>query len=154
MKSRSEMSSVEAVKAAALTVPLLVMAMPLGFTRNTCPLALICPAITLVASPVTRFSSADWAPGCAMFTALPSPTEKLVQFTTARSECWVMFILPADGAPMVAEPAATSPPVGRSLAMAALEMAAVEIAVLASRAAQRSDLAIRVDLVMIGAPKT
>ena len=90
---------------AAFTLPVAVIRIPLGLTRNTRPLAVICPAISLVVLPVTRLSSADVAPGWLMSTRPPAPTEKLCQLMIARSLVWVICIAPAEGFAMVAAPA-------------------------------------------------
>ena len=59
-KSLSLMPSVEATKPpVTLTAPVLVMAMPLGLTRNTCPLPRTVPAMVDDVVPVTRLRMAD-----------------------------------------------------------------------------------------------
>ena len=60
LKSSLLMSSVEATKPpAAEILPVDEMAMPLGLTRNTWPVALSCPAIDEGVLPVTRLSAAE-----------------------------------------------------------------------------------------------
>ncbi len=64
LKSPLERPSVEAMNPPpTLTAPEGVIAMPLGLTRKTSPLALICPASVEGADPSTRFRIADDALG-------------------------------------------------------------------------------------------
>ena len=125
MNASSAISSVEAVNPAALTLPVLVMRMPLGLTRNTRPLAVMRPAISLVAVPVTRFSRAAVASGWRMSTLASAPTEKLRQLTMARFERWSMVSRVGDGVWIVTSPARTSPPSGSAWASAAAGTSAV-----------------------------
>ena len=84
MKSASEMSRLEATKPFNVrTEPVLVIAMPLGFTRYTAPLDVIWPEIIEVADPVTRLSVAPCAEVLLKTTVLPVSTEKLCQLITA-----------------------------------------------------------------------
>ena len=66
----------------------------------------------LSALPVTRLRMALDDEGWRMSTEAPAPMEKLFQFTTARSEPWVMVIDWAPGVAMLTSPAATLAPVG------------------------------------------
>ncbi|MNE40684.1 hypothetical protein D3C80_1347180 [compost metagenome] len=102
MNLSSAISSVEATNPPALILPVLVIRMPLGLTRKTCPLAFIAPAIRDWASPVTRLSRTESAPSCWMSTWPPSPIEKLFQLMMARSLPWVMVITPGAAVPMLA----------------------------------------------------
>src|SRR5450755_1282105 len=102
LKSALPISRVEATKPPpTCTEPVGVIAMPLGLTRNTCPLALICPAIVEDVTPVTRLRMAEPAFGCTKLTLALAPTEKLVQSTTALGEDWLIVnALPA-GVPIL-----------------------------------------------------
>jgi hypothetical protein len=55
--------SVEATNEPVLMTPVLVMAIPLGFTSMTVPGALMAPAIEEGVELVTRFNVADDEPG-------------------------------------------------------------------------------------------
>lgn len=78
MKSSSPMSSVEATKPAAFTMPVRVMAMRLGLTRYTCPLALTAPAMVDGVLPVARLRIAEargvwgWSSGRPPSTVTPA----------------------------------------------------------------------------------
>ena len=65
------------------TLPVEVIAIPLGLIRYTDPFAVICPAMVEVVPPVTRLSVADCASGWRKMTLLPAATSKLVQLTIA-----------------------------------------------------------------------
>ena len=58
-KSSSEVSSVEATKPAAFTLPFGPTMMPFRLTRKTWPLAATVPSIEDGSAPVTRLSSAE-----------------------------------------------------------------------------------------------
>jgi hypothetical protein len=138
-KSRSLMSSVEATKPPPIvTVPDAVMAMPLGLTRNICPLPLTAPAMVEAVAPVTRLRIAAPAFGWLKVTAAPCPTEKLSQLTTARWLVWstVMALPP----PWIAAlPSATLPPCGRLCAWAS-ELPDSSTAIRAIEAGERTML--------------
>ena len=122
-----------------LTVPLLVMAMPLGLTRKTCPLALIWPAMLEGVEPVTRFSVAEEALGCWKVTLPPCPTEKLFQSIIARPVvCWMVSALFARCV-IMAVPAVTEAPFGKVCARAgkALTTAATRATTCAGSEARR-----------------
>ncbi len=85
LKSWFVIPSVEATKPPpTLTEPDGVMAIPLGLTTNTWPLAFRSPAMTEGLPPSTRFKIAALAPGCWMVTVLDPPIEKSFQLTMAR----------------------------------------------------------------------
>ena len=85
-------------------IPLGVIAMPCGLIRNRLPLDFSEPAISLPSGPVTTLSVAAWAFGSLNSTALPAPTEKLSQRSTARCDCCRMSSRLPAGAPMTASP--------------------------------------------------
>ena len=120
IKSEFEMSKVEPTKPApTFTAPLAVIAMPLGLMRNTWPLASSWPARVEAAEPLTRFSTAEPLPGCTNVTVPPCPMEKFCQSRTARALVWVMVRLLPELAPIVADPALTTPPFGSTVCAAA-----------------------------------
>ena len=89
--SASVMPSVEATKPPpTLTVPVPVMAMPLGLIRKTTPVALSWPAMVEGVLPVTRFRIAELTFGWLMLTVLGWPIEKEFQLTIAFCDDWVM----------------------------------------------------------------
>ena len=119
------MSSVEATKAPARTLPVGVMAMPFGLTRKTWPLALSWPAMVEGVWPVTRFSIAEAAEGCWMSTRASRPIEKPCHETIALSvDCWIA-IRPGEGVVIPTAPCTTLAPVGRSWAAAGSALSAV-----------------------------
>src|SRR6185369_1291539 len=93
--------------------------MPLGLTRNTWPLADRLPRMDEASPPVTRLSTTDELEGWANCTLAPAPMEKPCQLMMARSLVWVMRCWPGATVAMVAEPAATLPPVGSAPAVCA-----------------------------------
>jgi len=101
LKSALAMSRVEATKPPPTwTVPLGVIAMPLGLTRKTWPLPVICPAMVDGADPVTRLRMAADASGWTKTTLSGWPTEKLPQLTIARDDDCVTVSALALGTPM------------------------------------------------------
>src|SRR6185312_4225884 len=108
--------------------------MPLGLIRNTWPLALISPKMLEGLLPMTRFSTTEELLGWLNCTYSFEPMENCCQLMEARWELWLTMtpLLPA--VPMVAEPAATCPPLG--LARASTGVKALRAP--AKRARQRS----------------
>jgi hypothetical protein len=82
-KSSFLIPSVEATNEPVLMTPVLVMAIPFGFTSMTVPGALIVPAIEDGVEPVTRFSVAEDELGWLKLTVLPVPTENEFQLMMA-----------------------------------------------------------------------
>jgi hypothetical protein len=62
--------------------------------------------------PITRLSVAEAADGWMNFVTSPEPIEKSLQFMIARLDAWVTTTVAGLEAVMVADPAATTPPVG------------------------------------------
>ena len=90
--------------------------MPFGLTRKIWPLEVNEPKISEALLPSTRFSATAEAEGCWNTTELPAPIEKLCQFRIAFCEPWFTSSELAAGLEIVADPAATWPPVGRAWA--------------------------------------
>jgi hypothetical protein len=72
--------------------------------------------------PRTRFSVTARLLGCTNSTTSRAPILKLCQFSAAFCVVWVMVVVPAP-VPMVAVPAATTPPSGRAWALMPKAMA-------------------------------
>ncbi len=104
---------------ALTTRPLVLTCAPLKnitpdwFTSTTWPFASMRPAIREGSGPTTRFSVMALADGCRKSTRCWLPTSKLCQFTAARWVDWLIVVVFAVW-PMAAEPATTTPPVGRA----------------------------------------
>src|SRR5262245_14829931 len=83
MKSEFEMSSVETTSPPTLTWAPLLNRTPAELTRNTCPLALSAPEMTLVSLPMTRLSVTDELLGWLKLTVSLAPIEKVCQLMIA-----------------------------------------------------------------------
>ncbi len=122
MKALSVMSSDEATnEPPTFTTPPLPMKTPFWFSRKTLPVDVSVPKMSDWPPPMTRFSVAPWP--LAKLTLPPAPIEKVDQSITALVEVWLTVRLVPIGAPMVALPARTDPPVGRT-GLAAADVAA------------------------------
>ena len=118
----------EATKPPTLTCAPRVNKTPAGLTRNTWPLALIWPAISLPWPLVTLFRATALALGCTKLTLAFEPTLKVFQVRMVFCDCWLMVRLAwpwllVVGWPMLAWPAVTWPWVGRVLAARLLDCA-------------------------------
>ena len=82
------MFKLEAINELLLTVPVLVKKTPLGFTKITCPLELICPAILDGVDPRTLFSEEEFDEGHVEVTLPPLCTEKEFQLITDLVVVW------------------------------------------------------------------
>ncbi|SAK98690.1 hypothetical protein AWB82_07232 [Caballeronia glebae] len=100
-----EMPSVDATSDPTFTDAPRANTTPAGFTRNTCPLALSCPAMRLTSLPTTRLSSTACADGCEISTRSFPPIEKPFQFTMPFCEPCVIVIDVALGRLTVTLPA-------------------------------------------------
>ena len=91
--------------------------MPLGLTKNTLPLAVKLPRMLEGLAPTTRLSATELLLGCTNWTDSPALMPKLCQLMMALDVDCVITILPG-APPIVAEPAATTPPAGWACAPA------------------------------------
>src|SRR5436190_1736438 len=94
------------------TCAVLPKSTPLGFTRNTCPLAVMRPRISEPPDElITRFSTTEEALGWAKLTLAPDPILKVDQLMIAFEVAWFTSMCAPDWL-IVALPAVTCPPVG------------------------------------------
>ncbi len=116
MKSLSLMLRVEATSPPTLTDAPLPNRMPLGFSRNTLPLAERLPMILEGSEPNTRLSATELLLGCKKLTVSPRPIPKVCQLIATFCVDWVMVVLAA-WLLMAAPPAVTTPPPGSAEAL-------------------------------------
>src|SRR5688572_6208977 len=118
MKSPSEMLRVDATSPPTFTCAPWPNRMPLGFTRNTLPLADRLPMMLEGSAPSTRLSATALLVGCTNCTASVLPMLKLCQLIATLGVDWltvtlpgvvVIFALPADTAPSVGRAQAFEP---------------------------------------------
>src|SRR5215469_11551206 len=112
MKSESLMSWVLATRLPTSRTAPFPNRMPFGFTRNTCPFDVMFPKMLEGLLPMTRFRMVAELSGCRNCTYWFAPTEKDCQLITAFWLVWVILVVFAFGAAMVAAPPTTCPPVG------------------------------------------
>ena len=111
MKSASLIAMVDATNPPTLTDAPWPNRMPLGLTRNTLPLAERLPRMLDGSEPTTRLSATELLLGCTNCTDSPALIPKLCQLMATFDVVWVMVIFP-EVPPMLAAPAATTPPTG------------------------------------------
>src|SRR5690606_9735112 len=109
---------VEAISPPTFTSAVPEKSTPFALSTATMPLAVSLPAICEGAvPPVTRFSAIALALGCAKATCASRPISKLFHSMIARFEdCVTSSRADGEGAPIVAVPATTVPPVGNASA--------------------------------------
>src|SRR5690606_31638828 len=132
-KSAFLMSSVLATNPPVLTCAPGANRMPLGLTKNTCPLEDRLPNICEAPPPVTLFKAADEALGWEKCTEAPEPISKLCQLAISFCVAWSMTMrLPLTT--MLPFPASMAGPVGNTEGSSAQAAAGV-IAIISARQA-------------------
>ena len=115
MKSVSVIFRVEATSPPTLTDAPWPNRIPLGFSRNSLPLADRVPRILEGSEPRTRLSATEPLLGCKNRTASPCPMLKLCQLIAAFCVDWMMVVPPVPLL-ILAPPAVTTPPAGNASA--------------------------------------